>query len=275
MINKKKRFRLKDFPARLSVFILTLILIIIVSFLIKDYFYKPKPMIAIVLDDWGYNLVNLPGLYEIKRPITVSVLPNLKYSRQIARDAGKRGHEVLLHLPLESKGGRNAEPGTICCKMSDEEISERFKKALEGVPGVLGVNNHQGSKATENKHVMGIVLPQIKKERLFFLDSFTTSKSICPEICRQIGLRYAKRDVFLDSPAAKLKGKGLEDYIRQQLCQLSDEAINKGWAIGIGHDRKTTLKVIKDMAPRLEKKGVKFVRVSDIITYAEKHENKK
>jgi polysaccharide deacetylase 2 family uncharacterized protein YibQ len=274
MSSKKKRFRLKGFPAGFFVFILTFILIIIASFLIREYFYKPKAKIAIVLDDWGYSLANLPVLYEIKRPITVSVLPNLKYSKQIARDVEKRGYEVLLHLPLESKGGRDAEPGTICCKMSDEEISERFKKALEGVPGVLGVNNHQGSKATENKHVMGILLPQIKKAKLFFLDSVTTGKSICPEICRRIGLRSAKRDVFLDRPAAKLKGKDLEDYIRQQLYQLSDEAIGKGWAIGIGHDRKTTLKVIKDMALELENKGVKFVRVSDIIDGMKRHKDK-
>lgn len=253
---------------------LALILIIAASFLIKEYFYKPKPKIAIVLDDWGHSLANLPVLYEIKRPITVSVLPDLRYSKQIAFDAGKRGYEVLLHLPLESKGGRYAESGTISCKMSEEEISRRFKKALENVPGASGVNNHQGSRATENKHVMGVVLPQIKKERLFFLDSFTTSKSICSEICSQIGLRSAKRDVFLDTPESKLKGKDLEDYIRRQLQQLSDKAISKGWAIGIGHDRKTTLKVIKDMAPELEEKGIKFVRVSDIIDGMKRHKDK-
>ena len=275
MSSKKKRFRLKGFPTWFFVFILTFILIIITLFLIREYFYKPKAKIAIVLDDWGYSPANLPVLYEIKRPITVSVLPNLKYSKQIARDAEKRGYEILLHLPLESKGGRDAEPGTICCKMSDEEISGRFKKALEGVPGASGVNNHQGSKATENKHVMGVLLPQIKKAKLFFLDSVTTGKSICPEICSWIGLRFAKRDVFLDLPAAKLKSKDLEDYIRRQLYQLGDKAINKGWAIGIGHDRKTTLKVIKDMVPELEKKGIKFVRVSDIIAYAERFGSKK
>jgi len=278
MAHKKKQVRLKGFQARPFIFILVLILLIAASFLIKEYLYKPYkpgPRIAIVLDDWGRSMANLSVLYEIKRPITISVLPDLKYSKRIASDAGKRGYEVLLHLPLESKGGRYAEPGTICCAMSEKEILWRFGKALESVPGASGVNNHQGSKATENRHVMGTVLPQIKKEGLFFLDSFTTSKSICPEICSQIGLRSAKRNVFLDTPESKLKGKELEDYIRRQLRQLGDEAISKGWAIGIGHDRKVTLKVIKDMVPELEKKGVKFVRVSDIITDEEKHENKK
>lgn len=248
-----------------------LILVFACYYLTKEKIFRPKPKIAIVIDDWGYTLTNMSILYEIKRPITVAVLPGLKYSKTIAIDAEKKGYEVILHLPLESKGGRNAEPGTVCCSMSRDEILRRFKKALEGVPGASGVNNHQGSKATESKYVMGVLLPQIKKENLFFLDSFTTGKSICREACGRIGLKSARRDVFLDLPDSKLKGKELDNYIKRQLRELADEAVEKGWAIGIGHDRKATLKAIKDMAPELEKKGVKFVRVSDIINCMDKH----
>jgi len=259
-MDKKKRF------LRIGFAVVIFVLAFTAYWLVKDKIFRPKPKIAIVLDDWGYGLSNLPVLYEIKRPIAVAVIPDLKYSKKIALDAGKNGYEILLHLPLESKGGRNAEPGTICCLMGSDEILRRFKKALAGVPGASGVNNHQGSKATESRYVMGTVLPRVKKEGLFFLDSFTTGKSICPEICGRIGLRWAKRDVFLDLPASKLKGKELDGYIRKQLHELADVAIKKGRAIGIGHDRKATLKAIKDAVPELEKRGVKFVRVSDIVS---------
>jgi polysaccharide deacetylase 2 family uncharacterized protein YibQ len=38
-----------------------------------------------------------------------------------------------------------------------------------------------------------------------------------------------------------------------------------GQAIGIGHDRKITLEVLKEVMPSIEKEGYKFVFVSELI----------
>lgn len=227
-------------------------------------------MIAIVIDDWGYNLNNLPALYSIKRPITLAILPNLRYSKKIAQEAKKRGYETLLHLPLESKGNRNPEISTIRCNMEDQEIIKKIGLALQSVPGVSGVSNHQGSKATENKNVMRIVLGQIKNKGLFFLDSVTSGRTVCEKISKSIDLKYAKRDIFLDLPSSAYDKKNISDYIRKQLYKLAEKASERGYAIGIGHDREVTLGAIREISPDLEKMGLKFVRVSDIIKYKKK-----
>jgi uncharacterized protein len=225
---------------------------------------EAKGKVAIVLDDWGYNSGDLSLLYEVKSPITIAVLPNLQYSKLVAEKAKENGYQVILHIPLESKSNKSPEKDTLYCDLSDYKLTQSLRQILSSVPGISGANNHQGSKATEDAKVMGIVFREFKKRKLFFLDSLTTGKSICEHAARESGVRYAKRDVFLDLPPFKLTEQQLRIYIQAQMYKLSDIALQNGSAIGIGHDRKVTLSVLKEVVPRLEKKGIKFVFVSEL-----------
>lgn len=256
--------------------ITAIIFLAMLSFWIIRDFNKPKrrlkpPVsaavsgrISIVLDDWGYNMNNLSFLFEINTPVTIAVLPNLPYSKKIAETAKAKGGQIILHLPLESKSGITPEKDTLYCAMDKNEISEKLKQLLNSVPGISGVNNHQGSKATEDLRMMSIVLSELKDDGLFFLDSLTTNRSVCQELAMTIGIKYAKRDVFLDLPSSELKNEELRSYIQGQLDKLCEIAIKRGYAIGIGHDRKSTIEVLKDAVPQLEKKGIRFVFLSEL-----------
>ena len=223
-----------------------------------------KGRIAIVLDDWGYNLADLSLLYEIKNPVTIAVLPNLQYSKQVAVKAKENGYQAILHLPLESKSNKSPEKDTLYCNLDNRNLTLNLRQILGSVPDIFGVNNHQGSKATEDPRVMGIVFTELRKRKLFFLDSLTTDRSVCENTAKALGVKYAKRDVFLDLPPFKLTEQQLRTYIQSRLYKLSDMAIQNGSAIGIGHDRKVTISVLADVIPRLEKKGIKFVFVSEL-----------
>ena len=240
--------------------------------LIKPESAAVKGQIAIVLDDWGYDPTVLSYLFEIKSPITISVLPNLRYSKQIAEDARKKGYQVMLHLPLESKSNERPEKDTLYCKMDGQELLQRLRQMLASVPGISGVNNHQGSKATEDERIMGIILAELKRERLFFLDSFSTNKSVCSKVSDAIGIRYAKRDIFLDTPPSRLTNEEQRAYIQGQLDKLYRIAGKRGYAIGIGHDRKITIEVLRAAIPQLKKKGIKFVFLSEFVK-VKNHEN--
>jgi len=220
----------------------------------------PKNKIAIVIDDWGYNRRNLNFIREIKVPLTVSILPQLNYSKRIAVVARKNSKEVIIHLPLEPHKSRRVglEKGVILTGMSEEKIIEIFKKALKGIPYSKGVSNHMGSKATEDRRVMKILFKQFKKNKLYFLDSLVTSDSVCEDLAKDMKLRFSKRDIFLDNELNA-------DYIKNQLDKLIARAKQDGEAIGIGHDRSVTLRVIKDSISEIEKQGIEFVFVSDLV----------
>lgn len=251
-----------------AIFILSILVIIESILLIYLWTTRPRKIpklpitikanIAIVIDDWGYNLNNLHILDEIKYPLTTSVLPHLNYSHTLAEELHRRGFEIILHLPMEPYEKFRLERNTIMTSMDEPNITSIIDSDLANVPYARGVSNHMGSKATEDLRTMSIIFKKLKERHLYFLDSIVTSKSICSDLANKMQLLFTKRDVFLDN---KLDPQ----YIRRQIYKLKTKAKIYGQAVGICHDQETTLETLKEVMPDLEKQGYKFVFVSELV----------
>lgn len=216
-----------------------------------------KGKIAIVLDDWGYNLADLKIIEEIRYPLTLAVLPNINYSRQVSEELHAEGFEIILHLPMEPEEQYGLEKNTIMVSFDEARILNIIDKDLANIVYAKGVSNHMGSRVTSDSRTMAIIFKELKRRRLYFLDSFVTSKSVCLDLAHSMNLKVAKRDIFLDN-------KEEREYIKQQLIKLKDKAKKRGFAVGIGHDRKVTLTVLKEMLPKMAKEGYKFVFLSEL-----------
>jgi uncharacterized protein len=217
-----------------------------------------KGKIAIVLDDWGYNLNNLPIISQLRYPITASILPNLGYSQEVAQQMHKRGFEVIMHLPMQPHEKLRLEKDTITVGMQPGTISSIIERDLRNIGFADGVSNHMGSAATEDPVIMKAVFAVLKRKNIYFLDSFVTSGSVCSELAGKANLKFAKRDVFLDNEENP-------EYIKKQIYKLKMKAAQHGYAIGIGHDRRVTLEVLREVMPELAKEGYKFVLVSELV----------
>ena len=217
-----------------------------------------KGKIAIVIDDWGYNINNLNIVDQIKYPFTASILPNLSYSNRVARELHSRSFEIILHLPMEPQERYRLEKNTIMTAENEGLIKNIIGRDLANIVYAKGVSNHMGSRATEDYRTMEIVFKELKKRHLYFLDSMVSSKSVCFSLARKIGLDFAKRDVFLDNTEDPV-------YIRGQIYKLKMKSKYYGQAIGIGHDRRVTLEVLKEVMPELEKEGYKLVFLSELV----------
>ena len=214
--------------------------------------------VAIVIDDFGYNTNNLAAFFDIKEPLTFSILPNLPHSRDVAERARRHGCEVILHLPLEShRKDVVEEPDTIKPGESRKEVIARLAKDIGSVPGLTGVSNHMGSKATEDKALMSEIFMYLKKHDLYFFDSLTSDKSVCRETAKDAGLRFAKRDIFLDN-SNDIQKIGIE------LADLEKLAFKRGRAIAICHDRKNTASALAKVLPQMVEDGIEFVYLSEM-----------
>jgi hypothetical protein len=257
-----------------NIFPILIVLAFAIIFLIIILYRAPakiEAQVAFVLDDWGYSLNNVDALFRIDRPVTLAVLPHLRYSKEISDRVIKSGrkYDIILHLPLESKSGKAPERDTIRRNMDKNRVLSILQADIESVPGAIGVFNHQGSRATENKEIMKIILGELKKRNLFFLDSRTTPVSVCGSVSGKIGLKYAQRSVFLDL-SQKKEEKQYRAYIKKQIRELINIAKAKGSAIAIGHDKKLTLEVIKDSIPDIEKENIKIVPLKKLVGKYEK-----
>jgi hypothetical protein len=214
---------------------------------------------AIILDDWGPNAALVNEAVAIGRPLTLSILPNLRYSRRIAEAAKAHGLGVMLHMPMQPKGKRQpAEPHTILTTTPDKEIVKYLDEALASVPFVEGVNNHQGSAATSDERVMRTVLSYLKKKGLFFVDSRVIATSVGSRVAREVGISFGKRDFFIDN-------QPVVDAIIERLREAQRVALKNGRVVVIGHDKRATLEAIKRMVPEFDKSGVKLVLAREIV----------
>jgi len=217
-----------------------------------------KGRIAIVIDDWGYNLNNSSALDEIKYPLTAAVLPNLSYTQKVAEDLHNRGFEIILHLPMEPWEKVGWEKNTITSSMNEGDIRKIVDEDLANIVYAKGVSNHMGSRATESRRLLEATFSELKKKHLYFLDSYVSSRSVALDLAEKTGVPFARRDVFLDN-------KEEPKYIKEQLLRLKKKAKIYGSAVGIGHNRKNTLEVLKEEMPKLEKEGYRFVFVSELL----------
>ena len=218
-----------------------------------------SPKVAFIIDDLGYEIEVAKKIMELEFPITLSILPFLQYSEFVAEEGRKNNREIMLHLPMEpSNSSANPGPGAIKSYMSEEEIRQAVKDCILNFPYIIGVNNHMGSKITEDREIMEIVLEEIKGYNLFFIDSITTKDSIAYEAAQEMEIKSAVRSVFLDN-------ENDMEYIKGQMLEVQETALREGEAIAIGHSRINTFYVLKRMVPELIKAGIEVVPVSELV----------
>ena len=162
-------------------------------------------------------------------------------------------------MPMENTGKTYGEEDfVLTTKMNNETIERRLKNALKEIPTAIGMNNHQGSKASADQSVMSNVAKVMKEKGLFFIDSRTTVETIGETTMEVFGVPTARRNIFLDN-------EDDEEKIEKQLMKLVKRSEELGAAIGIGHVKPKTLNVLSDQIPELQKKGYKFEFVSKML----------
>ena len=199
-----------------------------------------KGRLALVIDDMGEDVGFARSLAALDVPVAFSIWPDSANREAVLKIAKTHGREVLIHLPMQPKGYPKVDPGRhpLLVTMTADQVQETVRRAIERVPGAIGLNNHMGSQFTENIHGMHAALTAIKAKGLFFLDSRTTAETVGEGEAQRVGLRFYKRDVFLDN----------EQNVTAVLLQLRKaEALarSRGHAIAIGHPHQDTLSAIK------------------------------
>lgn len=218
------------------------------------------PRVSIVIDDMGADPEKLRALMRIDSPITVAVMPHLKYSSQVATEAHARGWEVIMHLPMEPQDMGENDPGVgaLLVVMTPEEVRTQMANGFKTVPYALGINNHMGSRFTEDAELMKVVMQEVKKKNMFFLDSRTSPDSVAGKLAVSLKVDSAERNVFLDNTREK-------GYIKGQIRELVSIARKRGKAIGIGHPYPETIEALRETVDELGRQGVTVVRLSELI----------
>ncbi len=215
---------------------------------------------AIVIDDLGGNEKAAQELLALPYPLTFSVLPNLAHSRETADQAHRAGRVVMLHLPMEPipRPGFYPTRGEVREGQARDQVERLVERDLAAVPYVQGVNNHEGSQATEDPRLMADVMRVLRGRHLFFVDSRTTGASVALQAARRAGVPAFYRSVFLDDTRSV-------PYILGQLRKFREVIEKQGVALAIGHPHPATIRALREFLPKLSEDDIELMPASRLV----------
>jgi uncharacterized protein len=222
-----------------------------------------RPMIAIVIDDMGLDRHRSDEASVLPAPLTLSFMTYADDLPAQVAAARAHGHEIMLHVPMQPQAAR-VDPGPNALKLGldPDEIRRRLAWGLSRIDGIVGINNHMGSRFTEWPEGMAPVLAMLRERGLFFLDSRTTPHSVGIDLATEIGLPHAARDIFLDDALT-------DPAVAIELARAEAVARRNGTAIAIGHPHDPTLTELRRWLPTVEARGFRLVPVSAIVRHNE------
>ena len=228
----------------------------------------PQPeangLVAVIIDDAGYNLDELQAFLDLPMPLTIAVLPRLPHSTEAARRVLAAGKDLILHGPMEPDGGENPGPGVILTGMSPDRIRAVLDQDFESVPGALGMNNHMGSKATADPEVMRTVLAYLQEHGKLFVDSRTTAESAGPSTARALGMPILQRDIFLDDDTR-------EEHVSAWFDKAAEEARSRGTVVAIGHvQNRVVVDILRAAERTMASRGLRFARLGEVLSRQER-----
>ncbi len=216
--------------------------------------------VAIIVDDLGQNS-DIGRFLELGIDLTYAILPGLRKSTYYAEKFNEKNIPYILHMPMEPERYPEVNPGrpVLLNEMNETEMRSALKKAMEDVPGINGLNNHMGSSFTSNPESMSRFLKIAKDKNLFFIDSWTTGRTLGYEMARDYGVKTALNTLFLDN-------KDDLDYIKGRLRLIKKRVDPGETMVAICHaQRLNTVSALEKMIPELKIAGVEFVQVEEVL----------
>lgn len=223
-----------------------------------------RPRIAVIIDDIGMNLPYSRAALDLPPAVTLAILPYAAQAADFARQAKEKGHDILIHIPMEAMNAPVSLGGMgLTTDMDAHAIHAMMERISARMEGYIGINNHMGSKFTADRAAMTRLMPYLKERGLIMIDSKTIGASLVGDVADEYDVPHLSRDVFLDHEETPA-------FIAAALKQAEVIARRKGHAIAIGHPKAITLQALQAWIPTLDRKNIDLVAISDLVTLPEK-----
>jgi len=213
--------------------------------------------LAIIIDDIGYRQSD-EAVLSLPANITLSVLPHTPLGKRLALQGHKKGHEIMIHIPMQALSGNRLGPGALTSDMNEQQIKSEISAAFNNIPFARGANNHMGSLLTQLENPMLWVMQSLKNKQAYFVDSMTTRFSKASMQAKDVGVPLLQRQVFLDNDVRLYA-------LEKQFKQIITQAKQQGSLVAIAHPYPETIAYLNANLPRLRTNGINLVNTSELL----------
>ena len=218
-----------------------------------------KPRVVVVIDDMGIDRARSGAAARLPGPLTLSFLTYANDLPEQTRAARERGHELMLHVAMEPND-KSVDPGpnVLLVGQAASEIRKSLAWGLSRFEGYVGINNHMGSRFTRDADGMTVVMEELARRGLLFLDSRTSGKTVAAQLAARHRVPFEERNVFLDAEDRPGEAEA-------RLKELESLARRHGHAIAIGHPKERTLAALEAWLPSLAGKDLALAPLSAVV----------
>lgn len=213
--------------------------------------------LAVCIDDGGRDLDSQRVYEQMGIPLTLAVMPNQPYTQEAAARWTAAGLPVIIHQPMESVSGAAAEKVLLLTTMDSAAQRQILADSFRQIPQAVGLNNHQGSKATTDRRTMDTVMAALAARGMFFFDSATNTTTAADAAAAAAGVPYVRNQLFVDNSADV-------EEIKAMIRKGARMAAANGNAVIIGHCRPHTAEAFRQAVPELRRAGIEFVYLSSL-----------
>ncbi|NWG46052.1 MAG: divergent polysaccharide deacetylase family protein, partial [Alphaproteobacteria bacterium] len=223
-----------------------------------------RPRIALVLTGLGLSpTATREVLADAPDAVSLAFSPHAGGLQSWINRARAKGHEVMLHLPLEPHDFPANDPGpnTLLAGAGAPENDARLNWVLSRATGYTGLLAEGGHRFTASEDALAPVLATLERRGLLLVEDGASPRSLTERLARTGGVDAGLADRRIDLRLSRAA-------IDLMLLDLETIARNRGIAIGLGFAYPITVEQIVAWAPTLRTKGIDLVPVSDVLLTA-------
>jgi polysaccharide deacetylase 2 family uncharacterized protein YibQ len=219
------------------------------------------PRIAIVVAGLGISAkATQAAINNLPAAVTLAFLPYADDVQRWVGEARKRGHEVLLEVPMEPYDFPDSDPGphTLRAGNGDDSNIDRLTWSLTRFTGYAGVMNLLGGRFMADANALEPVMTFLARRGLVFFDAGPANRSAAPDVAKRTGAPYVQSAANIDAIQT-----GME--IDQRLSELEARARLNGSAAGTAFVYPVTIERLSAWAQGLSGRGFVLVPASAIV----------
>lgn len=222
--------------------------------------------VAIVIGGLGLSQTGTQtAIGKLPPEITLGFAPQGNSLGRWMQAARREGHEIVMQVPLEPFDFPNVNPGrnTLTVEGGADEILKNLRWTLSRTTNYTAVMNYMGARFSTNPEAMGVMMAELGKRGIGYVDDGTSARSLAPETALKNGVPFAAGDAIIDS----VQDRGA---ILDKLDELERTARAKGFAIGTGNAFDVTVDAVASWASEARKRGIEIVPISAVASDPER-----
>ncbi|WP_310320733.1 divergent polysaccharide deacetylase family protein [Aminobacter aminovorans] len=222
--------------------------------------------VAIVIGGLGLSQTGTQtAIGKLPPEITLGFAPQGNSLGRWMQAARREGHEIVMQVPLEPFDFPNVNPGrnTLTVEAGADEILKNLRWTLSRTTNYTAVMNYMGARFSTSPEAMGVMMAELGKRGIGYVDDGTSARSLAPETALKNGVPFAAGDAIID---------GVQDRgaILDKLDELERTARAKGFAIGTGNAFDVTVDAVASWATEARKRGIEIVPISAVASDPER-----